>query len=336
MTSMCIGETQRWGRMNVDEVTGAAVGALGSYFQQIASGVAARVRDSAVERLYALVAARLQGSEEAGQALVDLERRPDEPKSVSEIQRALARAVEDDPALAAELDRLVRANQAEREAASGVPAGGGGADVKVGPHGSLDMRRGVIAGGGVDQSHRFHFGVGGLAALIAAVALVAAGVSAAVTHGVLTPGTGEKRGLGGAGTAPSPGAGSTTSTGSALCSPRPCGEAEGIEIYLSGVQIQPPRDGPGELRFSWRNVNKSNTEFHFEDYISDAYDTTNAVIGVSGMPDCGDGTGPSEVRVTPGSESSTIPTCHRYSSLDGHKPATIEFGVDYTLVVELT
>lgn len=324
--------------MNIDEVTGAAVGALGSYFQQIASGLAARVRDSAVERLYALVATRLQASKEAGQALADLEQQPDEPRALSEVERALAQAVEDDPALAAELDRLVRADRAEQEAANAVPAGGGGTHVEVGPQASLDMRRGVIAGGGVDQSRRFHFGVGGLAGLIAAVALVAAGVSAAVTYEVRTPpspspGTGDRPGSGSPDTV-SPPLGTPVAS-LAPCSPRPCGVADGIEIYLSRGQIQPPKDGQGELRFSWRIVNKSNTEFHFEDYISDAYDASNAAIGVSGMPDCGEGTGPSEVRVTPGSESSTIPTCHRYSSLDGHKPATIEFGVDFTLVVEL-
>ena len=103
---------------------------------------------------------------------------------------------------------------------------------------------------------------------------------------------------------------------------------------MSGVQIQPPKGDQGDLGFSWRIVNRSGTEFQFDGYVSKAYDSTNGAMGISGNINCG--AGASEVRIKAGSElSSASPACYTYFSSDGRKPATIEFGFDPAIIVEL-
>jgi len=298
---------------------------LAEYFRRLGSGLMSRAENSAQEALYQLVTSRL-GATATGRWVIDsLAQRPSDQAVSADLARLVNGEANADANFAERMRSIVESlNDTSTRFGPSVASGPA---ISIGGRGTLNAQRGVIAGGSVDQSRRFHFNVGGLVALVLVAALVGAGTGAMVGYrlapsSVATPrgATGEQTGT----PAPAP-SGQGDASGSCGSRPR-CAAYRGYTFYLSDYAIIPPsatESNNGQtLRFSLHILNSTSNNVRFDESVS-ALDRTGAVINLAGPNQSADGCGAQvEFQVPPGGRYDTPTLCYDMAS-GSAEPKTI-------------
>lgn len=156
------------------------VAAVSGYLARFASGVLDRAAEDTGERLYQLVAARLQASQLGSNLLQRLQQQPDDASRGQAVALALADEIGKDPEF----------REALATSASGVPQ-----EVMVSGRsnivntGAWDNRQGVIATGNakVDRSRHIKISLGGFMLVILAVIVLSSLATTAIVISIDSP-----------------------------------------------------------------------------------------------------------------------------------------------------
>ncbi|MEU1621502.1 hypothetical protein ABZ479_29905 [Streptomyces sp. NPDC005722] len=152
--------------MDVLGLAGQGISLISSHLSDVAAGAVSRMGAEAADQLYEMIGERLRATRLGSAALEGLEERPHDTDWQRTATSVLAEAIEQDPEFALALRNAVESAANSR----GQAHTGGSAHHQVHLDGRVDNRRGIIAGGDVDQSRRRRIIVvgGGLLAVVLA------------------------------------------------------------------------------------------------------------------------------------------------------------------------
>lgn len=154
--------------MDFTDLSTQAVTIIATYLGSIGSGLAGRIKDSAVDQLYELVASRLKQSPLGAAAISGLEERPDQASRQAIAASATAEAMADDPQFAKSVGTAVRAIHISQ---GGVGRGDIGEQVNISAGGSMAIRGSTIANQ-INKSRTTKIGFGAVGLVVAALVIV--------------------------------------------------------------------------------------------------------------------------------------------------------------------
>jgi hypothetical protein len=246
-------------QVETQALVGAAIGLIAEYLRRVGTGVAERIQDSAIERLYALISTRLGQTQLGERVFRELESVPTDVERQATANTALAEALAGNAEAAQELERAVNDARMEMTVGQGATVSGG-LTFSVAQNGRVDVRRGIVAAGNVTQSRHINIKLGGFILIVAG----------AIVAGILVGATGTYT--------------LQRQPNEQVADPEcaaPCGARDGVTVSLSNVSTTEDPDSKNSrvLRFDWKIANDTPNPTYFGDVY--VYDSANKKIAHS-------------------------------------------------------